>query len=320
MEPWNGSGIEVHDATDAEDVMAKANLNWEVEGRLLLTPRFDSDGFDNLMAVPTHKAIVRKDSGQIMGVVGSKWNILQNHEVFGFVDELAQMGLVKYRTAGSFKQGKIVWVQAEYQESEIVTGDVHKKNLLLTNAFDGTFSVRIGWTDIRMSCSNQIVRAGRDAQKNGVAIKHTASMHDKIDVARKVLVEAESQGRQFDMFQKALTRLNMTSRMWNDFTNELFPNPENGSPTRATKARDRITFLGEYGRGQESPGVRGTAYAALNGLSEYANYERSSRGKSEADKQAGRYQAVLYGASNKLINKGISILDGFLVNSGIQVD
>lgn len=318
VKPWEGSGVEVV-ADSAESVMSQSGLDWEVEGRPLLIPSGSPDNFANLVAVKTHKAIVRKTDDMQMGIVGSGWNILQNHEVFSFVDDLSQMGLVKYHSAGQFKGGKIVWVQAEFQESEIVSGDVHKKFLMLTNAFDGTFSVRIGWTNVRVACWNTFLLAAKDA-RTGFAVKHTASMRDKIEDSKQALLLAESQARQLDMFQKALARMTMTPDMWREYANVLIPNPAEGkNAARAENAREQLVTLSVLGRGQEIPGVQGTGYAALNALTEYVNYHRTSRGGDVYGQQAGRYQAALFGTGHKLINQGIEVLNGFLVDHNIQV-
>ena len=159
--PWVGSGIDVVGVDSAEAVMAKSSLNWEVEGRPLLTPMGSADNLENLMLWSSQKAIVRKTDDMQMGIVGKDWQILQNHEIFSFIDELVDMGLVKYLTAGQFKGGKIVYVVADFKQSEILPDDVHKGSLLFTNAFDGTFSVRIGWMNIRIVCWNTFIMASQ---------------------------------------------------------------------------------------------------------------------------------------------------------------
>jgi phage/plasmid-like protein (TIGR03299 family) len=318
--PWYGSGVDVFGENSAEAVMAKSSLNWEVEGRPLLTPRGNAENFDDLMTWSNQKAIVRKTDDMQMGIVGKGWQILQNHEIFAFIDELVRMGLVKYSTAGQFKGGKVVYVVAEFRQSEILPGDVHKGSLLFTNAFDGTFSVRIGWMNIRIVCWNTFIMASKEAAKSGYAIRHTASMKEKIEKAKNALIAAESETRRAEMFQRALTRLRMTGDMWTQFSEELIPDPEKGKKTRAENARNKLLSLSVTGRGQDIPGVAGTGYAALSALTEYANYERTTRGKTTAEKQASRFQATLFGSSNKLINQGIGILGGFLSDAGVQVE
>ena len=321
MTPWAGSGVVVENGhtVEALEVMHKANMDWEVEGRTLLAAR--DDRFINMDKCPKHKAIVRVTDNEIMGIVGHKWNILQNHEVFSFLDTLARNDQLSYHSAGSFKGGRICWVQCKVRTSEVVSGDEQGDYLLFVNAFDGSFSVVITRTRIRVACWNTFQMALREGKKGEFRIRHTATMKDKLEKAQRAILVANEQGLEEDAFQQALLRLHMTSQMWNEFSTALMPDPEDGkSKARAENARDSLVALAVTGRGQDIPGVAGTGYAALNALTEYANYHRTSRGGNELAKQANRFQSTLFGSSNKLIASGREVLNQFLVDHSIQVD
>lgn len=320
--PWQGSGVAVDEnlPLDAKGLMVQANLDWEVEARPMLIPMGGPGVTNNLMQSQSHKAIIRKKDDLQLGVVGKGWEILQNHEVFTFIDDLVGMNMVKYHSAGSFKKDKVIWVQAEFAEGEIVPGDVHKKYLLFVNAFDGTFSIRIGSTNIRVICMNTMIMAAREAAKTGVSIRHTASMKEKLEAAKTALIIAEDNGQLHDKFQKALTKLRMTGDMWNKFGQALIPDPEEGkNNTRAENSRNQLISLATTGIGQDIPGVAGTGYAAFCALTEYTNYHRTARGVDNLKKQNGRFYSALFGSGGKLIQKGANILNDFLVDSSIQV-
>jgi len=321
--PWETAGVSLDMSAPRTslEVMEQAKRNWKVSGQPLHTSPFESESVVSFIDVPSHKAIIREGDNAILGVVGGNWNILQNYEVFQFVDELQSMGLLKYHSAGSFKDGKIIWIQAEFAEIEILPNDVHKKYLLFVNAFDGSFSVRIGQTDIRVICYNTMVMAARDAAKNGVSIRHTASMREKLAKAKEALILSQEISKTFDMFQKALAQLHMSADMWDRFGKAVVPEPGEGkNKTRSENARNQLVSLSLTGVGQDIPGVAGTAYAALNGLTEYVNYHRTARGKDDDKKQAGRFHSTLFGSGRRLIETGVETLNGFLVEKGIQVE
>lgn len=321
--PWDGSGVSVEGETDSKSVMKKAGLDWEVEGRPVYVPTSSRDNMTNFAEFSKYKAVVRKTDDGIMGMVGKGWNILQNHEVFEFIDELVALGLVKYGSAGSFKDGKIVYVTADFRESEIVPGDLHKTSFMFTNSFTTQFSIGGGWSDIRFSCWNTFILSNKDSRKSGFSIRHTAAMREKLEVAKKALFFAETEARQAEMFQKALSRLTMRGDMWRTFSEAVIPIPDEGkNTTRSDHSRERLLELAFCGAGQEITGVQGTAYAALNGLTEYVTYDRSSMGKTEDEKQSNRFQTTMFGSGtgNKLINRGVDALSGLLRDNGIQVD
>jgi|GEM_PF-624973 len=325
--PWQGTGVDVseEEVKTAQDLMREADLDWKVVERpLSFTP--DPATPMREVLVGTHKMIMRETDEAPLGVVGIGWTPLQNYEAFDFVDKLIEAGALKYHSAGSFKDGKVIWIQAEFDESEIVPGDVHKKYLMLVSAFDGTFSVRIGETDIRIACYNTIRMALIDAAREEnvmkeIRIRHTQTMKEKIEAAQQAISQAHERSKRTDNFMKALSRMNMTSTMWEDFGKQLIPDPPDGKRnTRAEKARNELLSLAVTGRGQDIPGVAGTGYAAFNAVTEYTNFKRSSRGKDELTKQGNRFRSTLFGQSAKMITEAAGILNGFLVDNAIQVE
>lgn len=326
MTPWQGSGIVVANgngpSATAKEALTKAGLDWLVEDRPLLTTLGGSEITGNYQKVESHKAIVRVTDEAILGVVGFGFEVFQNWEQFMFIDALVSAGLLKYHSAGSFKNGRVVWVQAEFAESEVVPGDYHKKYLLIVNAFDATYAIRINGCDTRVVCWNTFKMALREGKgrDDSVSIKHTVKMRDRVQAAKDALVVERVKAAQMDGFFKALASLRMTGDMWTDFSHKLIPNPEPGkSTTRAQNARAAMLELAVTGRGQDIPGVPGTAYAAFNAMVEYVNYERTARGETDDARQAGRFESTLFGSGGRLISTGIDVLNQYLVDHSIQV-
>lgn len=326
--PWQGSGVSVNESEikTAQQLMAEANLDWNVVERpLMFCP--EPGNPMNEVRVETHKLMMRETDNAPLGVVGIKWTPFQNHEAFDFVDKLIEAGALRYHSAGSFKNGSVIWIQAEFAESEILPGDVHKKYLLLVSSFDGTLSIRIGETDIRVSCLNTLRMALVDAAVSEgtkiqeIRIRHTQSLKEKVEAAQNAIMIAKVRSMRMDALMRALTRLNMTNEMWDDFGQEMIPKPEGGkNTTRSDNNRSTLLSLATTGKGQDISGVAGTGYAAFNAVTEYVNYHRSSRGDDEIQKQHNRFKSTLLGQSGKMIAHAASVLNGYLVDNGIQVE
>ena len=76
---------------------------------------------------------------------------------FDFFDPLVQDGHAWYETAGALGRGERVWIQARLPgDLEIAPGDRVKRFLLLSNSHDGTSSVQILLTPIRVVCNNTL--------------------------------------------------------------------------------------------------------------------------------------------------------------------
>src|SRR6266542_4493557 len=97
---WHGLGKIVEQYPTAEEAIRFAGLNYEVVKRPLFT--YDADNSSEETApdgiqipeiiVPNYFATVRKDTDQILGVVGSKYEVIQNATAFSFFDALVNDG------------------------------------------------------------------------------------------------------------------------------------------------------------------------------------------------------------------------------------
>lgn len=314
--PWHGFGEYLPEDADSPEAQIKSGLTWEVEKRPLLVP---VAGVNNYRQVENHVAIVRKTDERVLGVVGDGWQVLQPWEMFDWTDSLVREGQIKYHTAGSLRGGQKVWLLAKFDESVILPTDRVGKYLFFLNGYDGTQSIVINSTAVRVVCMNTTRLALRDGRANEIRIRHTASMMDRMEAARAALGIAREHGKVYDGLMRALTQLRMTGDRWNEYTNVLVPNNETAkNNTRAENARRKIIELAITGRGQDIPGVAGTGYAAYNAVTEFANYFRASRGGAEM--QERRFESSLMGSGDEFIQAAVVQLDTYLKQDGIIVD
>jgi phage/plasmid-like protein (TIGR03299 family) len=313
--PWHGFGEQLPEDADSPEAQLKSGLTWEVEKRPLYVP---IEGNTEYKAVDDHVAIVRKTDERILGVVGAGWQVLQPWEMFEWTDSLVGEGLIKYHTAGSLRGGRKVWLLAKFDESVILPTDRVGKFLFFLNGYDGTQSIIINSTAVRVVCMNTARLALADGRSSEVRIRHTASMKERMEAARAALGIAREHGKVYDALLRAFTQLRMTGERWNEYANVLIPNnPEAKHNTRAQNARQALLGLAVTGRGQDIPGVAGTGYAAYNAVTEYVNYVRPSRGGDEA--QERRFESSLMGSGDDFVQAAVVQLDTYLKQDGIIV-
>ena len=318
--PWHGQGVYVGDKdVDSKTAIIKAGLDWEVDRRDLLTRRVSEElGADNqLIAVPSHKAIVRATDQSVLGVVGKKYKPVQNHEAFEFMDALVEDGDLRYHTAGSLRSGKRVWMLAQFGRTEVLPDDAVDKFLFLWNTHDGSGALRCLFTNVRVVCANTARMALESGTREGIYLRHTSNIKDRLEKARRVLGFAQKESEKFDQFADALTKLKLTNDMWKEYVHHLVPEPvgkdgeEPGKAamTRADNQRSKITELFVMGRGQDIPNVMKTGWAAYSATTEYVNYFKTSRGR---DAQERRFESSLFGPGAQLIANGTDKLIEFL--------
>ena len=108
--PWHGLGVPVSNDLTPAQMQQKAGLDWEVE---------KVDAYINVGGeqVPTgQQALIRTSDNTILTNVGENWNPVQNSEAFNFFSDYVMAGDMEMHTAGSLKNGQIVWALAKVKE------------------------------------------------------------------------------------------------------------------------------------------------------------------------------------------------------------
>jgi phage/plasmid-like protein (TIGR03299 family) len=308
--PWHGLGTYVGDNdVNAAEALAAAGLDWNVV-RLGIAARRSSleDGFNlELVATDTvpadgNYALVRDSDCAVLGTCGSRYTVLQNTEAFDFMDSVAGTnGEVRYHTAGSLYGGKKIWILAtvkDRQEFDILKGDGLKPYLLLTNAHDGSGCVRALTTSVRVVCNNTLKLALHDAKGEGVALRHTKNMKDKLDNARKALGYFNEEWEKTQEEFRRLARIQLGNEAWNKMLDNLFPLTADRT-TRMENIRGEVTECFESGIGSDIPGVKGTAWGALNAITEFTSHHRGTHDHGQGKKET-RLNSVWFGSGDKL--------------------
>lgn len=191
--PWHGLGQSADGLMTITEALEMAHLDWEVQKRPLYT--LADDGYTPLR-VPDTFGVFRPDTdGALVPLtrkgksVGRVWTPLQNVDAFSFLDDLVQDQEAKIEVAGALGNGEKVWILARMPESITIEGkdEVHQY-LLISNTHDGTGSVKILETPIRVVCQNTLTMALRGSNQGvGHNIRHTGKMMDRVDQARKAM-------------------------------------------------------------------------------------------------------------------------------------
>jgi phage/plasmid-like protein (TIGR03299 family) len=149
--PWHGLGVKVPSDLTPIQMLEAAGLNWSVE---------KVPAFADIAGIRTpvgQSALVRSSDNSILDVVSDDWNPVQNEEAFDFFNEFVGAGDMEMHTAGSLKNGTIIWGLAKVKESfELFKGDQIDSYLLFSNFHRYGFSTDVRFTPIRVVCNNTL--------------------------------------------------------------------------------------------------------------------------------------------------------------------
>ena len=192
---WHNLGQIVEDYPTSAEAIKFAGLDYTVEKQKLFTESEE---------VKTHFATVRTDTKQILGVVGGKYEVVQNELAFTFFDSLVNDGSgIKYETAGALGQGERIFITAKMPEViKVSRKDVIEQYIFLTTSHDGSGSIMAAFTPVRIVCNNTLNAALKN-HSNAVVIKHTANAEAKLKEAARIIAISENTGRILEkMFSK----------------------------------------------------------------------------------------------------------------------
>lgn len=165
--PWHGLGTRVPADLHPTQMLQKAGLDWTVRK----IPAY-ADVAGQRVAVG-RSALVRDSDDSILDVVSDDWNVLQNAEAFEFFHDFVANGDMEMHTAGSLRDGQLVWALAKVNDGfELFKGDQVDSYLLFSNPHKYGWSIDVRFTPIRVVCNNTLTLSLNTSSKNFVKVSH----------------------------------------------------------------------------------------------------------------------------------------------------
>ena len=293
--PWHGLGKIVMEAPTSKDALRLAGLDWNVVQEPIYTE------FNEV--VERYKANVRDSDRKVLGVVSDRYKVVQNADAFSFTDELLGKG-VRYETAGSLQEGKKVWLLARLPREYIIGGERISPYLVFSNTHDGSGSVKVAVTPVRVVCNNTLNLA-LDTASRSFSMVHTGNIQDKIQEAKDTLFMAESYmdclGAEFEQ----LRRQKMTDAQVKEFMELLLPIEKDSTQIQSKNIlRLREDLKRRYYDAPDLQKVGNNAYRFINAVSDFATHAKPLR-------RTANYNENLFARTidgNPLIDKAYQLL------------
>lgn len=294
---WHGLGTVFTEEVSTREMLELANLHdWNVRLEPVEVPAgFSSDRNYNYV---TRTNPFDKTQNDILGVVGERYRILQNEELFDFGDALLDGG-GRWETAGSIKGGRQVFGSLALERETVLdpTGVSDKVNtyLLVNTSHDGSIAIQASVTPVRVVCANTLNLAlgtgvGRNRGiKQSFKIRHTQTASGKIQAAREALGLANVYMDEFDKLAQEMIQQTVTNDQFVKMIELAYPKPEENKKGAEAKWQNKVDLLEYIYTGPYNDTIAGTAWGALNALTERMDWHRQGR--------KGSNEAVLAGAS-----------------------
>jgi phage/plasmid-like protein (TIGR03299 family) len=297
---WHNLGQVVDGAMTAAEAIELANLDYEVQ-KVKIHPALES-GFGD--AIPEKFATIRTDNNDYLGLVGSRYEIIQNKDAFSFFDSVVDNGEAIFETAGVLGKGERIFITAKLPEDMLVNGEKCEKYIILTNSHNGTSSIIAGFTSVRIVCNNTLQAAMNDLS-NKVSIQHRVGAKDRLSEAYKVMNIASKYMLEVnEVFnQMSDTRLqdeklkSFIERVMKPTYKEIDPEKEREQSTRFKNQVESIYDFAMTHPTQTTPAALGNVWGGYNAISGYYNYLCNYKSQEQ------KFNSQLFGNANSRIQK-----------------
>ena len=307
---WHGLANVLFDKDEhinTQTMLDSAKLsNWDIQLEDIALPTDYRSDKTNYFVTRTNPFDNGKD---VLAIVGSKYKVVQNEQLFDFGDNLLDGG-ASWESAGSIKGGRVVFGSLVIPKE--ITIDAQGANdktityLLVHTSHDGSVSVQASITPVRVVCQNTLNLA-LAGTKQSFKLRHTQSVDGKIQMAREALGMSFTYMDKFEQEAKALFEQEVTEKQFIDIVKGIYPKPEK-SATKAqlTKWDNKMVLISDlYNNSPTNANIKGTAWGVFNALTERLDYFKQERKNNLENRlaSASGFDAMSNAEKNKLFTK-----------------
>jgi phage/plasmid-like protein (TIGR03299 family) len=264
--------------------------------------------------VENKKAVIKTDPyGQTsaIGVVGNRYKVFQNAEIFGALDNLIDSSGMRYAAAGEYDGGGKVWMLMETPLEMTIANDPHSAFLLAKTSHDGSSSVIIRPIIERLFCMNQINKIYKGKNKYTYQLSHTTNAQLSISEISNIIQLSYDMATDYTALADMLLAKEASHEHAKNYFKRVFALPpkvegvpyemlslgEKKQQTRATQARE--TAFNIYAASPTQENIRNTQFGMWQAVIEWADY--NAKGKNLALR-------AMSGSSDNIKTKALELL------------
>lgn len=284
--PWHGLGFRIPRNVPWEIGFVKCGADFHVARAKLQT--------ETGSHVPGHFALQRTDTGRVLSVVSDRYSVIQNRDAFRLFGEAFGSAAVLH-TAGVLKNGAEVWGLAELPPTAIL-GENHRRFLLVTTGHGSRKALKVIPTATRVVCANTLAVA-LGGSTDGITIRHSGDVDAKLSAAGEALNAAYAEFNAYAETAERLANRTLTGSERQELLETVFGENK--------EAISRAAFLAQHGKGQRGSAIVGSAYALLQGITNYVDHETRAARSRNVNR---RFAVATLGAGARVKSKALQLL------------
>ena len=285
-------GRPIQGATNLEEAIVQAGLDYEVQKLpIFFNPRIGKT--PKMTKIPDRYVVYRTDSYTPMGVVGKKYEILQNREAFNFLDSLIAGGAM-FETAGTYGlNGAKSFISISTQKLKVLDDDI-QPYIVLTNSFDGTGTIKVSFSPIRVFCSNTLALISKKVKNmklNNFSVRHTKSMKIAMEQGKEILFQNTQYLETLKAISELLAVTPFSEEAFKKMCEVFYPIDNNQTKKAVTMNTEMLEELFRAYKQDDLGNFSGTAYRAFQAISDFESHKTSQR-STDRENERGLVMAV----------------------------
>lgn len=234
--PWHGLGKRVLPDLTPAQILKEAQLDWTVNK----VPAYCI--IDGKQTDIGRQALVRSSDKRVLTVISDDWEPVQNDTAFDFFHDFVMEGDMEMHTAGSLKNGNIVWALAKVKESfELFKGDQVESYLLFSNPHEYGKSIDIRFTPIRVVCNNTLTLSLKQNSEMMVRLTHRKAFD--ADQVKETMGIAKTKLNKYKEMAEFLGSKRFTKDNVLEYFNAVFPTlSKKDTPTKELSRPAKTAF------------------------------------------------------------------------------
>lgn len=233
---WANLAQAVTNHGTVREAMRASGLDWDVKKVPVYTLTMSPNGV-GYTEVPRFHAIAREDNERVLGITGNVWRPWQNREMAEFADVLIDASKSSQSGMGEIKGGQQVFVSVKLDNDLTPPGLPDEQTdayMIMTNGHNGGTSATLGVWAFKWACVNGLL-AIVPGVTHVFKIRHTKTMHTRIDEAGKILAQTHAYLEDYQELMDQLLGIQMGTDV-KAFAEELLPIPKNLSGEKLRRA------------------------------------------------------------------------------------
>lgn len=242
-------------------------------------------------------ANVRECDNQILGVVGTRYRVVQNRAAFQFgADILDQTGAM-IDSVGVINGGSVVWFALKLDQEYVVAGRQDERlntYLLISNGHDGKHAISASVVTLRLSCNNELAWAIKNAQRS-FTVRHTSGLEGRLYEARKALNVAYKYTEEIANIGERLIQQPIGMSV-DEFLTKVVRLPEDPSDRQITIAENRRAAIhSTLMHAPDLADIKDTRWGLLQAVSDWETHQAQTRSSAHNTREQQRMSRLLTG-------------------------